>query len=214
MRTAFAAAFIAVTAPMPRCIAEHIEGDTAVTADAAPPPTSTAAPTRTVAIPERLEEEPPPGTRATTTATTTAKRAPPTPPSAAPPTTTTAPAGRRLEFSAGHGQYGYLYPRQTEFITVAQSNVARFHKCFEGVTDSWSVRIQVNVPANGGPLTFPMSITHEGSPDSSPQGKAILDCHLASIKTWPWPASGGIQGQDGGGPGYLVISSGMFWRSS
>lgn len=96
---------------------------------------------------------------------------------------------------------------------MSQANATQFHKCFAGITDAWSVLISVTVPPKGGPLSFPMNINHEGTPDTSPQGKAILECHANIVKTWPWPASGGIEGLDGGN-GYLNIVSGMIWRAN
>jgi hypothetical protein len=226
-RIACAFAVFCGTNPLPDCIGDRIRGEdpAAAPADAAAPTAKPVpAPTQTVAM----------GPTATPKAAPTAKRgvspaapAPQAPPppgatTAPPPATTTnappppppgpASPGRHLEFSAGHGQHGYLYPRQQEFIAVSQQNAGQFHKCFAGVVDAWSVRIVVTVPQKGGPITFPMRIIHEGSPDASPQGKAILDCHAASIKTWPWPQSGGIDPTDAGA-GYLVILSAMVWKA-
>jgi serine/threonine-protein kinase len=185
---------------VPRFLA--VDGALVPATDAAPPVTTTSA----------APSAPPPPP----TTTTSGKHAPPHPtpaPTPSPSPSPTPPAGRYLDFSAGPGNYGGLYPKDPDLLAVANTRSAALKSCFTAtpVTDAWSVRVKV-IFQKDGTRGYEVSSNHEGSPDPSPTAKSLESCHAAAIKAWPWPSSAGIDGLNGG-PGYMIIVSSMMWKA-
>ncbi len=184
------------------------QGTDADAGAATPVTTTTAAKSTSVAPSASSKHAPVPSPQPTPSPSPAPSPSPtPTPPPSPTPT-----PGRTLEFSAGPGTYGGLYPKDAELLAVANGRSAALRSCFPAtVTDAWSVRVRVTFQKDG-TRVLSLSTNHEGSPDTSAVAKSLEACHETAIKGWPWPSSAGIEGVNGGA-GYMIILSSMVWRA-